>query len=433
MRYPTTGAASLQASQDVSRHAICLVLLCGLCLALTGCSTWRAPAAIDDTTLRERAVTTTVRDVQVSATVLSNEDNEKFFAANINDTGVQSVWVEVVNNSPHTLWLLQSGTDPDYFSPLEVAWSLHKPLSRGTNSKIDDHFDDLSFQGLVQPGETRAGILYTNPHHGTRILNIDLLGQRTIFPFTLFPPVPEDIDIDKRDEIAKLFADSRHNDYQDEAAFRLALEQLPCCASDTRDSITGDPINLVLIGEFADIGAALLRRGYRHIPQDQDQTQRVFSRPPDLVLRKKGQGGVPANWLRLWVAPFRYQGQPVLLAQSGRPVGGRYRPVNGEKPVLHPAVDETRSLVTQDLLYSGGLAKLGFVEGVNPVTAEQQFNHPGEFIYHSDGLRAVFFIITRPLSIEDVEILDWVPALEREVNEAAERNAQENTDTQHTH
>lgn len=432
MKYPDTQVARLQASRDASRQATGLVLLCWLCLALTGCSTWRAPAAIDDTALRERAVTTTVRDVQVSATVLSIEDNEKFFAANINDTGVQSVWVEVVNNSPHTLWLLQSGTDPDYFSPLEVAWSLHKPLSRGTNSKIDDHFDRLGFEGLVQPGETRAGILYTNPHHGTRILNIDLLGQRTIFPFTLFPPVPEDIDIDKSDDIAKRFADSRHNDYQDEAAFRLALEQLPCCASDTRGAITGDPINLVLIGELADIGAALIHRGYRHIPQDHDQTQRVFSRPPDLVARKTGQGGVPANWLRVWIAPFRYQGQPVLLAQSGRPVGGRYRPVNGEKPELHPAIDETRSLVAQDLLYSGGLAKLGFVEGVNPVTAEQLFNHPGEFTYHSDGLRAVFFIITRPLSISDVEILDWVPALERQVNEAAEKNAQENTDTQHT-
>ena len=432
MRYPTTGAACLQASRDVSPHAIGLVLLCWLCLTLTGCSTWQAPAAIDDTALRERAVTATHRDVQVSATVLSTEDNEKFFAANINDTGVQSVWVEVVNNSQHTLWLLQSGTDPDYFSPLEVAWSLHKPLSPGTNSKIDDHFDDLGFEGTVQPGETRTGILYTNPHHGTRILNIDLLGQRTIFPFTLFPPVPEDIDIDKSDEIAKLFADSGHNDYQDEAAFRLALEQLPCCASDTRGSITGDPINLVLIGEFADIGAALIRRGYRHIPQDQDQTQLVFNRPPDLVARKTGQGGVPANWLRVWVAPFRYQGQPVLLIQSGRPVGGRFRPADGGKLVLHPAIDETRSLVAQDLLYSGGLEKLGFVEGVNPVTTEQLFNHPGEFAYHSDGLRAVFFIITRPLSLSDVEILDWVPALERQVNEAAEKNAQENTDTQHT-
>jgi len=425
---PTTIATYLPAERGVSRQATGLVLVCSLCLALIGCSTWKAPTAIDDTPLRERAVTATLKDIQVSGTVLSNEDNENFFGTNINDTGVQSVWVEVVNNSPHTLWLLQSGTDPDYFSPLEVAWSLHKPLSPGTNSKVDEHFDGLSIDNLIPPGETRAGILYTNPHHGTRILNIDLLGQQTIFPFTLFPPVPEDIDIDKSDEIEKLFAASRHTDYQDESQLRLALEQLPCCASDTRGSISGDPVNLVFIGELADIGAALVRRGYRRDPQPMDKTQRVFNRPPDLVARKAGQGGVSANWMRLWVAPFRYQGQPVLLMQSGRPMGGRFRPTDVGKPVLHPAIDETRSLVIQDMLYSGGLAKLGFVEGVNPVTAEQQFNYPGEFTYHSDGLRAVFFIITRPLSISDVEILDWVPALERQVSEAVERNSKEKID-----
>ncbi len=288
----------------------------------------------------------------------------------------------------------------------------------------------MTIDPLIPPGETRAGILYTNPHHGTRVLNIDLLGQKTLFPFTLFPPVPEDIDIEKTAEIDELFAASRHKDYQDEAEFRLALEQLPCCARNTHGSISGDPVNLVFIGELDNIGAALVRRGYRHDPQPTDKTQLFFNRPPDLVARKSGQGGVPENSMRLWIAPFRYQGQPILLVQSGRPMGGRYRPADAGKPVLHPAIDETRSLVIQDMLYSGGLEKLGFVKGVNPVTSEQQFNHPEEFAYHSDGLRAVFFIITRPLSISDVEILDWVPALERQVSEAVERNSKEKTDEQ---
>ena len=33
--------------------------------------------------------------------------------------------------------------------------------------------------------------------------------------------------------------------------------------------------------------------------------------------------------------------------------------------------------------------------------------------YHTDGLRAVLFFATRPLSLSDVEMLDWVPYLER--------------------
>lgn len=433
MSYPATRATCLQITPSVSRQSTGLIISSFLCLALIGCATWKAPTAIDDSALRERAVTTMLRDVQVSAAILSIEDNQKIFSANINDTGVQSVWVEIVNNSPHTLWLLQSGTDPDYFSPLEVAWSLHKPLSHSTNSKIDDHFDDLSFKNPIPPGETRTGILYTNPHHGTRILNIDLLGQQTIFPFTLFLPVPEDIDNEKVIEISERLAESRNNDYQDEPAFRMVLEQFPCCASDSRGSIAGDPINVVIIGELADFGAALIRRGYRRDSQHLDKTQQVFGRQPDVVIRKTGQGGVPANWMRLWVAPLSYQGQSVMLVQSGRPVGGRFRPADNGKPVLHPDIDETRSLVIQDMLYSGGLAKLGFVEGVNPVTTEQLSNHPDKFTYHSDGLRAVLFFVTRPRSLSDVEILDWVPALERQAAEAAENNSHEKTDARHAH
>jgi len=153
----------------------------------------------------------------------SAEDNQNFFGTYIKDTDVQTVWVEISNNSQHTLWLLRSGTDPDYFSPLEVAWSYHGLLSGDANSKIDDHFDSLSIESLIPPGETRSGILYANPHHGTRILNIDLLGQQTLIPFTLLLPVPGEQAKGKRDEIAEHFAESRNNDYQDETEFRKAL------------------------------------------------------------------------------------------------------------------------------------------------------------------------------------------------------------------
>ena len=126
------------------------------------------------------------------------------------------------------------------------------------------------------------------------------------------------------------------------------------------------------------------------------------------MLRKSGQGGVPANWLRLWVAPLRYQGQPVLLAQSGRPVGGRFIPAGEEQPRLHPEIDETRVLVIEDMMYSGSLARLGYIEGATAVSDAQLRDHPGDYTYRTDGLSAVLFIITRSLSLSDVEVLDWV-------------------------
>ena len=125
-------------------------------LALVGCATWQAPAEVSDAALRARAMSATERDVRVTAAVLSAEDSRRMFGADVNKTGVQSVWIEVQNRTSQPLWLLRSGTDPDYFSPLEVAWSMHTPLAGGTNASIDDHFDRLGFKNPIPPGATRT-------------------------------------------------------------------------------------------------------------------------------------------------------------------------------------------------------------------------------------------------------------------------------------
>ena len=39
--------------------------------------------------------------------------------------------------------------------------------------------------------------------------------------------------------------------------------------------------------------------------------------------------------------------------------------------------------------------------------------------YHTDGLRAVLFLATRPLSLADVELLDWAPYIAQTVESPA--------------
>ena len=384
-------------------------------LGTGGCATWQAPANPDDAALRARAISETVKDVTLSASVLSTADSEQLFGTDINAGGVQPVWIEVRNDSTHTLWLLRSGTDPSYFSPLEVAWPLHSKFAKQSNAQIDDYFDTLAFQNPIPPGTTRTGILFTNRHQRTHVLNVDLLGQQTIFPFTLFLPVPGEQAAVVYETITR-YADSRNLDYQDPDELRSALEQLPCCADG------GDPVNMVFIGRFADIAAAVIRRGYRTTQYDSDTRQRLFGRPPVVVLRKSAQGS-PANWLRMWVAPFRYQGKAVILVQSGRPVGGRFQTAGNHESRLHPNVDETRNLTIQDLLYSGGLAQLGFVGGVGAVAATEVENGEIDIYYTTDGLRAVLFFVTRPLALSDIEILDWVPLLQQREIETAAKDA----------
>ena len=393
----------------VLRNAACAA---SVSLALVGCATRQSPSDVSDTALRARAVSDTVREVRVTAAVLSAEDSRRMFGADVNKTGVQSVWIELQNQTPEPLWLLRPGSDPDYFSPLEVAWSIHTPLAREANARIDDHFNRLAFQNPILPGETRAGVLFINPERLTRLLNIDLLQRKGLIPFTLFLRVPDDEGGPHGGTISFSYPDAGITDYKDLAALRAALERLPCCASDARGTAHGDPLNAIFVGELPDIAAALVRRSYRRDAQAVDAIQQVFSRGPDVVLRKQAQAGAPSTWIRAWLAPIRFEGSPVFLLQVGRPVGGRFVPRGAKDIVLHEDVDEARNLLIQDMMYSGGLDKLGFATGVGPASPTQPRTTLGGARYHTDGLRATLFLATRPLSLSDVEFLDWAPYLE---------------------
>ena len=392
-------------------------------LLLTGCATWQAPSGFDDSALRARAELAEIRGVRLSAAVLSNDDSQRMFGANVNQAGVQPVWIEVENTTDQVLWLLRSGTDPDLFSPLEVAWSFHKTFAGETNARLDEHFDSLSFQNPIAPQSTQSGILFTNPHRKTRLLSVDILGQGQLFPFTLFPVVPDD----ETGESAKIervrqLVESAADNYQHTDEFRARLEQLPCCAMSADGSEAGDPLNVVLVGAFDDIATALVRRGFRMDRLDYDNTQRLFRRPPDIVARKAGQAGVPANWLRLWVAPLRYQGQTVVLVQAGRPLGWRYTVHEAEELKLSPNVDEVRNLLIQDMFYSSGLEKIAFITGVGKTEAGEMRASLDAAEYYTDGLRAVLFLVTRPTSLSDVEVLDWHPLLKLRETEAAQEH-----------
>ena len=387
--------------------------------AFAGCTTWQAPPDTDDSDLRQRAVSATVKDVRLSAAVLGADDSRRLFGADINATGVQPVWIEVDNPTPHPLWLLRSGTDPDYFSPLEVAWSFHAPLGGQSNDALDKHFDSLDFFNPIPPGSTRHGIIFTNPHHQTRLLNVDLLGPHQVFPYTLFLPVPGE---EPRHAVARIRASTTESgtvDHQDAASLRSALKKLPCCATGPDGAAAGDPVNVVLVGSFEDVAAALVRRGFRNAPRAFDDNQRLFGRPPDVVARKAAREDAPANWLRLWLTPVRFQGQLVFAGQAGRPAGGRFAETQDDGITLHPDVDEARNLLIQDLFYSGGLARFGFESSERSTATAREGDPRGTPMYTTDGLKAVLFFATRPLSLADVRLLDWVPYLKHLESEAA--------------
>ena len=324
---------------DIEHRARAIFRLIAALIIPAGCATWSAPPDTSDASLRARATTETFRDVRLSATVLDSNDSVRMYGVNVNETGVQPVWLEVVNNTTHTLWLLRSGTDPDYFSPLEVAWSAHVTFGGKTNDRIDEHFDRLAFRSPIPPGQTRSGVLFTNPQPVTKLLNVDLLGDKMMIPFTLFVPVPDE-GVGSYQQHIHAYDDTRLTRCADEASLRRLVEALPCCAASS-DAATGEPINVVFVGRLADIGAAFIRRGYRRERTPPEAGQRMFDRAPDLVGRKRAQAGAPANWLRLWRAPIAYGDQMVFVGQAGRPLGGRFAN-DTDTERLHPDVDEVK-------------------------------------------------------------------------------------------
>jgi len=162
------------------------------------------------------------------------------------------------------------------------------------------------------------------------------------------------------------------------------------------------------------------RRGFRRDATATDELEHVYGRPPDVVLRKYAQGGTPPLWVRAWLAPITFQGSPVFIAQVGRARGGRFiASEGGASLTLQADVDEARNLLIQDMLYSGGFAKLGFVEGVGDVPVATPRSTAQGASYYTDGLRAVIFLATRPLGLSEVELLNWTPYIERREAAAA--------------
>ena len=341
----------------------CMVVL------LSGCATWTVPTNSGDTLLRARAVTEAGRGVEVSATVLGPEDSIRMLGTDVNAAGVQPVWIEVRNDTEHMLWLLRAGADPDYFSPLEVAWSAHVKLARDTNARIDEHFSKLAFPNPIPAHGTSSGILYTNPQPVVKLLTVDLLGSKMMIPFTLFLPVPGDIA--SAQAVIHQYADTEIANYDDLDSLHGALAGLPCCAASDDGRLVGEPLNVVLVGDPDDIAAAVNRRGYRRGESGADATQLVFGRPADLTIRKSVKAGASEGWLRIWRAPISYRGDMVFVAQAGRPIGGRFLEEKTPAFRVHPDVDEVRNQLIHDFMYSGGLEKLAFVSGVGAVAVDR--------------------------------------------------------------
>jgi hypothetical protein len=189
------------------------------------------------------------------------------------------------------------------------------------------------------------------------------------------------------------------------AALRQAMEQLPCCVSDEDGKPTGEPLNVVIIGEIDDWIPGFVRRGYQYQPLN---PRYVFGRPQDISGQKKSRGYISSqeHFIRIWKTPILYDDKPVWIAQTSTRLGGRFaEKMSAEVTTpLDPYVDHTRDDLTQDLAYSQALIKIGYVKGSGRLKPTQS---EGSVHYTTDGLRVVLVFAQRPTSLADIDFFDW--------------------------
>ncbi len=394
-----------------SRLFIIALMIC-LTLFVGACATFDKPVTTINEQVHERALTKESSGVRVSAVVVGTEEAREIFGIDLFQKNIQAVWLEIENSADRPLILLPTAMDPEYFAPLEVAYAYHKTLAADANAALDEHLLTLNFpiRSPILPGSRMSGYIFTNRAKGMKVIDVDLLGRNFSQNFTFFAPNP-DAEEGQRilARMKTMFSAQELKTVASEATLRQALEHLPCCVSDEDGAPTGEPLNVVLIGEIDDWISSFVRRGYQYQPLN---PRYAFGRPQDISGQKHSRGYTRSqeHFIRIWLTPILYDGKPVWIAQTGTRLGGRFAekaPAEVTIP-LDPYVDHTRNDLTQDLAYSQALIKIGYVKGSGRSQPTQiNATREGAVHYITDGLRVVLVFAQRPSSLADIDFFDW--------------------------
>jgi LssY C-terminus len=200
----------------------------------------------------------------------------------------------------------------------------------------------------------------------------------------------------------------------DVPALAERLNEMPATTTNHLGTRHGDPVNLVVIGEFETILTAfaprwdesetitletcwktatafLLGSQYRYSPVS---PLYLFSRSQDVALQRIRHSINDRLHLRLWLSPLKFQNLPVWVGQISRDIGVRFtvRTWNLTTHRVNPDVDESRDYVVEDLLAAEHVQGVAYVEGVGECSeAEPRRNLCGDR-YFTDGKRAVLLL-----------------------------------------
>jgi hypothetical protein len=405
-----------------------LIIMALLGLPLLSCTpAWQQPIAPENISFLSRSETQTHDDISVTVAVPSEEETQQLFGTNLYKSRVQPVWISVENRTQQGLTLMRNAVDDAYISPAEAAFLRHAG-PRQADREMDLFFQAAEFKNPVPPGEIVNGYIFTNIDEGFKNINVDLLSDAALFNFVFTVMIPglntgmEYVDLDQ------LYTATENVTATEDLQARLQDEA--CCTTNQKGTATGDPLNIVFIGERSAIMSAMIRRGW-HVTEINHmksalKTTRSFvfgrqylyspisplyhyERSQDLGLQKARQSVSRRNHIRLWLAPYRFRDMDVFLGQISRDIGVAFFKNTLTTHTIDPYVDHTRDGLVGDLAYSQNLSGVGYVAGSQVSTeADTHYNLTPD-PYYSDGYRAVFFFSEETTPLDEIDHIMWLP------------------------
>ena len=414
----------------------------------------------------ERAETQNRSGVEVTVAIPDARESERLFGVPLARRGLQPVHIRVVNRSSETLRLHFRSIDPHYFPPLEAAarchFSILKRLSafgvlvwfyiffvlvlapikllsvRWANQKMDTWFQSLGFHRRpIAPGGVSEGFVFTSIDIGTKLIRVQLMatggkdsagqdsvamevdaaermsGKKLSVPFVdmNFTVSVAGIDTDYLHRKIDKFIPGKQLPDCDVRSLIERLRDVSTVACNHLGEGSGDPINLVVIGDFEmlltafsgrwdetevislatcwkTLQAFTLGSEYRYSPVS---SLFLFGRSQDIALQQIRKSISERLHLRLWMAEFTFQKKPVWVGQVSRDIGVRFTTSawNLTTHRIDPDVDESRDYVLEDLLDAERVAAAGYVDAAAACTQRSPRRNLTGDPYFTDGKRVV--------------------------------------------
>lgn len=399
---------------------------------VVGCRTFN-PTPMDQIQFKDRAETRTEDGVTVSVVVLTAEESKAAFDAKLYKKKIQPVWLDITNERDEDLWFLPRSLDPDYFSPLEVAQKTSWTWSKKANKEKRWFFYESQMPFKIAAGDTVSGFVFVNRHKGVRWMLVEMFSESSALRVEFIQEVPgfraDFHKLEEGDLYESLYPGEEIVDL-DGPGLREWIAAQPQTVTNADGTKTGDPLNLVIIGDSEAFWPAFLRAGwdptaamslgtavktgmfgifggaYRYAPIS---SLYVFGRPQDMALQKVRSNIHYRNHLRLWLAPVTYQGLPVTIGQISRDIGSRFTTKSKTLTThrIDPNVDDARAALLQDFIWAQALAGYALAGGVGFVSPEEPRGNLTGDPWFTDGNRAVMLLTEEPTSIHDIDWIDW--------------------------